>query len=172
MLVSGGGGGIKSLQTVDGSITGSQTTYVDVPISPVNPAQSIVIVSSRSEPGSAIGITLVRGVILDSNTLRVFRGLGSSNATQFTAQIIEFDNSYEVISLSQSVVASANISIGRTIDPTKTLLFGSVSCNSTSQFIEHGAFRFQFASSNTQVRVERASSSGTATVQIYLVIIP
>ena len=144
-----------------------------MPISPVNPAQSVVIISARAGAFSTVRDALARGVILDSNTLRVFRGSGSTNVTQFTAQIIEFDNSYEVISLSQSNVATeANIDIGRTIDPTKTLLFGSVSCDSTSQSLEYGIFRFQFWNSNTQVRVDRARSSGTATVQIYLVILP
>ncbi|MEL6983177.1 MAG: DUF2341 domain-containing protein, partial [Actinomycetota bacterium] len=159
-----------------GSVNGSGSAQIDVPVTTVEPSASFVLVSSApASTATTFGANdLFAGELADPSTLRI-RTTGSSFPTgqSFAWQVIEFDDPADLTV--QTVTANLGVGVGSTTatipnpaDPSSTFLVSSALSSASGADIGERLIRTHLVDGST-IAVDRSVAGDPVEVQIQVV---
>jgi len=159
-----GGAKIKSLQTGKSSILGRNSS-VDITISSVDVAKSVVIITSTTYSSSG-GNGFAYAILVNGTTLRVLRNYGSSDvATAFTWQVIEFDDVKSIQSGVFNLSAAEATQTITTVNKAKSILF----CSSSGGATAANTIAWGWIKDNSTLEFGRQYNYGTTTIGWFIV---
>ncbi|MCB9857260.1 MAG: fibronectin type III domain-containing protein [Phycisphaerales bacterium] len=142
---------------------------LDVAISPVDPVHAFVLLSygtGYTNGNTNANRVMVRGDLLDADTLRLYRGT-SSNSSWVSWQVIECAGNeftaYRGSGSFSNSQGSASLNIGASVNAANCLALVSADSNSNSRSYYSEAHLTARVDSSTTVRVERADTGSSST---------
>lgn len=143
------------------------SSLLDVSIDPVDPSRAFVLLSYGTgyyNGNTNTNQVMVRGDLLDADTLRLYRG-DSGNSTWVSWQVIEcVGEEFEVFRGAGTFTngqSDASIGIGATVAPANCMAIVTADSNSASLSYYNQAHLTAYVNSATTVRVQRSASANS-----------
>ncbi len=158
-----------------GTVSGGGAATLDVPIAPVDPDASFVLLSGLPPAGSTAfeGELLHSAVVHDADTVRIRAASALSPGMQFAWQVVTFDDPTEASVQTATATlgggsASSTVTLAEPVLPASTMLLAGVRSANTGATIGDRLVRVRLLDATT-IEVTRTLTAGSVDVDLQVV---